>query len=607
MIFCTLFYSNYLTRAMALSQSLLRHCQRDFKLVMLCMDQLAAETCARLGLARARVLPISVLESGDPELAAMKPYRTIGEYCWTCTAPLMLYLLDRVGDGELVVYLDADMMFFSDPLPIFEEWGDRDIAIHEHRFAPEYRHHERQSGRFNVGWVGVRNTAVGRACLTRWRAQCIAECVSDGFRGLCGDQTYLNEWPTLYGERVTILQNPGVGLGPWNIGAYQLSQKNGILYADEAKVIFYHYHSIGVFNSGLRRTVIIPSTHGYRFSAVQHKLLYKPYVRALRQAEAQIRPTPRAAEVFSSLPALLPFLRQKIPGAKAIARGIAPPLLWGAAKRIKRHRSATADVEANSAWSGDYSTWDAAARASSGYADLGILEKTRLATARVRDGIAAFERDSVTFGRTEYSYPLLAGLLRAAAADGGRLSVLDFGGALGSSYYQCRAFLAGIGEMQWSVVEQPAHVACGRAEFSDEHLSFFETIEACLASRRPNVLLLSSVVQYLPQPYEFLRDAVGYGFSSIIVDRTPFVTGPRDRLTVQRVPAWIYDASYPCWLLSEHKFLSVFSLHYRLVASFPALDDAPGQLPFFKGFIFERDSRPVHFGAHAANALSHAR
>ena len=43
----------------------------------------------------------------------------------------------------------------------------------------------------------------------------------------------------------------------------------------------------------------------------------------------------------------------------------------------------------------------------------------------------------------EYQFPLLSGLLYAAARDGG-LSVVDFGGALGSTYFQCRDFLCGV-------------------------------------------------------------------------------------------------------------------------------------------------------------------
>ena len=143
----------------------------------------------------------------------MRPSRSIAEYSWTTTPFLLRHLLRQADTGESVVYLDADMMFYSDPQPIFDEWGNADICIHEHRYAPRHLHHERQSGRFNVGWVGVRKTDVGIRCAERWASQCIELCTYDPQRGLCGDQRYLEEWPDLY-DRLAIIQQKGTGLGP---------------------------------------------------------------------------------------------------------------------------------------------------------------------------------------------------------------------------------------------------------------------------------------------------------------------------------------------------------------------------------------------------------
>src|SRR5207249_4552400 len=119
-----------------------------------------------------------------------------------------------------------------------------------------------------------------------------------------------------------------------------------------------------------------------------------------------------------------------------------------------------------------------------------------------------------------------------------------------------------IRKLRWSVVEQPAHVACGQTEIADEHLYFYHTIDECLKAEQPNVLLLSSVVQYLPDPYSFLNDVLQHDFGHVIVDRTPFMRDGRDRLTVQHVPAWIYEASYPAWFLSEERFLTCFHARY---------------------------------------------
>jgi putative methyltransferase (TIGR04325 family) len=270
--------------------------------------------------------------------------------------------------------------------------------------------------------------------------------------------------------------------------------------------------------------------------------------------------------------------------AKALIKDLLPPLLLNALRYLYPASSYNAIR-----FTGNYQSWEEAERCSDGYGTHEIVERTRAAALAVRNGVAAFERDAVTFDAMEYRFPLLAGLLQAANADGGYLNVLDFGGSLGSTYFQCRTFLSAIKELRWSVVEQRAHVVCGRQEFANEQLHFYETVDECLADEHPNVLLLSGVVQCLRQPYELLRDLLRYRFPFIIVDRTAFASDGRDRLTVEHVPAWIYSASYPSWFLSEKRFLAEFDEGYQLVADFSALDtlEPEGGKAAYKGFIFE--------------------
>lgn len=270
------------------------------------------------------------------------------------------------------------------------------------------------------------------------------------------------------------------------------------------------------------------------------------------------------------------------------ARALTPPILWKAWSRLGRGapRGDGTDVS----FAGDYASWDAAARASTGYDAREILSKTMTAARKVRDGAAAFERDSVTFDTPSPPFPLLAALLRAAAAEN-RLSVVDFGGALGSSYHQCRRFLDTIGRVRWNVVEQPHYVEAGRAEFANAELRFFRSVEDCLAVEpvRPNVLLFSSVLQYLPAPYETLEGLLRHRIPHVVVDRTAFVGGDRERLTVQTVPPSIYEASYPAWFLCERRLVGAFERGgYGLVADFDAIDFAtlPDAQVYYKGMIF---------------------
>ena len=191
----------------------------------------------------------------------------------------------------------------------------------------------------------------------------------------------------------------------------------------------------------------------------------------------------------------------------------------------------------------------------------------------MKRGEAVYERDSVLFDEIEYSWPLLAALMWIAARNRGRLDVVDFGGGLGTTFQQNRRFLADLAEVHWSIVEQPRFVECGREAFESEHLRFYQSIDACLATRPAETLLLSSTLQYLPDPYAFLDDASAR-FRFAIVDLTPVHAGGRDRLTVQTVPPSIYPARYPCWIFSEERLRTAVLRHWDIVANF---DSSLGQ------------------------------
>lgn len=244
------------------------------------------------------------------------------------------------------------------------------------------------------------------------------------------------------------------------------------------------------------------------------------------------------------------------------------------------------------AYTGRFASWDEAGRASEGYDTTLILDKVKSSLEKVRDGQAVYERDSVLFDRVQYSFPLLAGLLRAASASGNNLNVLDVGGSLGTSYFQCRNFLDKLDKLTWNIVEQPAFVDCGREHFQTEQLRFYTTIESCLAKQNVNAALLSSVLPYVEDPHALLDKVLRNGIPHVLIDRTPLIEGASDRLTVQHVPAAIYgrETSYPAWILSRRTLVSHFEGRYNLIAEFDALSgtvDLGDTQAQDTGFLFE--------------------
>ncbi|HEV7380636.1 MAG TPA: methyltransferase, TIGR04325 family [Dyadobacter sp.] len=249
-------------------------------------------------------------------------------------------------------------------------------------------------------------------------------------------------------------------------------------------------------------------------------------------------------------------------------------------------------------WFGDYQNWEELAALTGGYEEQSILEITKQALLKVKNGEAVYERDSVLFDKKLYPYSVITALLYAAAECNGALNVIDFGGSLGSTYYQVIDLIPPSVTVNWSVVEQNAYIQCGQQYFQDDTLQFHYTIAESLQARKADVLLLSSVVQYLPDPHAFLEEIQQYNFKFIIIDRTAFVNGERgDRLTLQIVPPQIYQARYPAWFFNERNFTAHFK-NYQIKTEFES--SVPGEevmeidgekQGFDKGFFMIRKAK----------------
>jgi putative methyltransferase (TIGR04325 family) len=236
---------------------------------------------------------------------------------------------------------------------------------------------------------------------------------------------------------------------------------------------------------------------------------------------------------------------------------LAPPIF----KRIVKYKW-------KEGWHGDYKNWEEAKKATTGYESSAIIARVRVAALKAKNGEAAYERSAMTYDQRSVNFPILAGLQYAAIQNNNKLVVLDYGGSLGSVYYQLKPFLSQIPLVRWCIVEQPSFVEVGRKEFEDEELHFFNTVEECLEAYEPTVVLFSSSLQYLAAPYKVIEGLFQFGISYFILDRTAFLNEADDRLTIQKVPPAYYVASYPCWFFSKSKFLQFMSSHYTLLGEF---------------------------------------
>ncbi len=281
--FCTYFDQNYLPRALALYQSLRQHCP-SFQLWALCMDDASYEILTHLNLPEICLISLEEFERDDTKLLDAKKSRSRVEYYFTCSPSLPLFIFNHWPEVNLITYLDADLFFFADPAPIYDELSTSSIGIIAHRFAPEIKYKEKH-GIYNVGWLSFRRDSNGLACLKWWREQCLEWCYDRPEEGRFGDQKYLDCWPDTF-QGVIVLQHKGANLAPWNFGNYHLSVKEQNVWVDEHPLIFFHFQGLELLNNWLYNLNL--TEYKVKPSGVVLPHIYEPYIKLLLELISQV-------------------------------------------------------------------------------------------------------------------------------------------------------------------------------------------------------------------------------------------------------------------------------------------------------------------------------
>lgn len=314
--FCTLFDSNYSAKGFAMYESLVKHCP-SFHLYIFAFDDKLVELLSKLDLQHVTVVTLQEFE--DEELLAVKPTRTAGEYCWTCSGSTILYCLTHY-QLESCTYIDADLYFFSDPAVLIQEMGDDDVLITEHRYSPVYDQTD-TSGKYCVQFMTFKNNENGLFVLRWWRNACLEWCYCRFEDGKFGDQKYLDDWTRRF-HGIHELQHLGGGVAPWNVQQYTFEVDGGRLVGIEIRtgkkfnVAFFHFHALKCEKWAIVREFFLTS---YQLPKDAKKLLYDPYIRHLKECFKKIKSNKDDIDGLATKPAVFNSL-------------------WQLAKRIVRNR-----------------------------------------------------------------------------------------------------------------------------------------------------------------------------------------------------------------------------------------------------------------------------
>jgi hypothetical protein len=283
--YCTYFDANYLSRGVALIRSLILHETRPWTLYVVCLDEITRVVLEKLAFDGVCCIPLHQLEKGDKALFQAKSNRSTTEYYWTLTPTILKRIFEWMPHIEILTYLDSDLFFFSTPQPIFDEFANYSVLIHEHRFPQRLISMEAGSGKYNVGLLCFRNDPKGRLLLNWWRDKCNEWCYAKVEAGKYGDQAYLNSWINEF-EGVGALQHLGAGLAPWNYEQYSIvpspigSKEPATI--NNLPLVFYHFHGFQM----PCQDIYFPIKAGTVYVLSLNILLgcYWPYVRNLHES-----------------------------------------------------------------------------------------------------------------------------------------------------------------------------------------------------------------------------------------------------------------------------------------------------------------------------------
>jgi putative methyltransferase (TIGR04325 family) len=196
-----------------------------------------------------------------------------------------------------------------------------------------------------------------------------------------------------------------------------------------------------------------------------------------------------------------------------------------------------------------------------GYKQKNIFTKVKNSSLIVKKNIFPYQRDSIFFEKI----PLNKNLFRVFSMlkkKSQTINVIDYGGSFGNIYNQVNSFFGKI-DLNWNIIEQKHYVKFAKKNFQNENLKFFYNLNKI--RQKIHLILFSNSLQYLKAPYKTLSVLAGKTSNYICIDSIP-LSDSSEYVSIEKPPDYIYDCSYPIWILNKKKLISFLKKkNYTLV------------------------------------------
>lgn len=150
------------------------------------------------------------------------------------------------------------------------------------------------------------------------------------------------------------------------------------------------------------------------------------------------------------------------------------------------------------------------------------------------------------------------------------IRVLDIGGGLGEYFFLLRDNIPNI-KFEWLILETHSICQLAKTEHSDvPDISWTDALTDL--NQAFDIVLLSSVIQYLEKPFELIETAM-HKAPMLIFNRLPLSSKAYNRVCIQRPGLFESKGSYPLHILSEGLFLSYLSTHGHIISRWQVPED----------------------------------
>jgi lipopolysaccharide biosynthesis glycosyltransferase len=244
MVILTTCGSNYLPKAVTLAKSVKQHIiGAKFYLCLL-----EKEASSVLGINWPAEEIFLAKEIGYPNFEKFIFIHTIVEASTAIKAQLFKYLLQKYPNEDKFVYLDPDIVVYSDFTELRAELEKHSIILCPHLLEPgniDMEVSSLQHGAYNLGFLGVSRSRETEKFLNWWAERLFWYCYEDIPNGIFTDQKWIDLAPCFF--YVHIFKHRGYDFAPWSLMNSNF-QKNGndyIVNGDPLRFIHYSGYDSG--------------------------------------------------------------------------------------------------------------------------------------------------------------------------------------------------------------------------------------------------------------------------------------------------------------------------------------------------------------------------